>query len=117
MPSDTKKYKVAAVGPLELLSGLESLGVVVYHSPNHSTARKNIFEIIEGTVNNEKPFAVLLVVESLLKELSEDDYEKISQNPLPALLSIPDLHSEENSGLEKLRHLTTRAIGSDIFSS
>jgi vacuolar-type H+-ATPase subunit F/Vma7 len=118
MPSEnTKKYRVAAVGPRELLSGLESLGVVVYHATTTKSAQEKMEIIIQETVSDKDPFAIMLVVENLLQGLSEDAYQKISKNPLPALLSIPDLNSSDDTGLAKLRDMTTRAIGSDIFSS
>jgi len=117
MPSDSKKYKVAAVGPYELLSGLESLGVVVHHATIAEDAKKKIFQIIEETATGSNPYAIMMVVENLLQKLSEDDYGKITKHPLPALLSIPEINSSEDTGLEKLRDMTTRAIGSDIFSS
>ncbi|MBS3903543.1 MAG: hypothetical protein KGZ30_04205 [Anaplasmataceae bacterium] len=116
MPFDSKKYKVAAVGPHELLSGLESLGVVIYHATTTMDAKEKMSQIIEKTVSGSKPYAIMMVVENLLKGLSEDDYRRITQHPLPALLSIPEINSKEDTGLDKLRDMTTRAIGSDIFT-
>lgn len=116
MLSSDKKYKVAAVGPSELLSGLESLGVVMYEASSAEKAREQIFEIIENTLTDKEPFAIVMVLENFIEALTEDDRKKIFQHALPVLLSIPHLNSLEESGLSKLRELTTRAIGSDIFS-
>lgn len=104
--------KVAAVGPRELISGLQAFGVVIIHATNSEEALAAIKEVRTG---NEE-YGIVFVTESLLSGLSEEEYESVLGTDLPVLLTIPDLSSSPDAGLEKLSALTKRAVGIDIFS-
>ena len=112
MEQDTQNMKVAAVGPRELISGLQAFGVVIMHATNSEEALTAIKSVREG---NEK-YGIVFVTESLLSSLSEEEYESVLGTNLPVLLTIPDLSSSPDAGLEKLSALTKRAVGIDIFS-
>lgn len=103
--------KVAAVGPKELISGLQAFGVEIKHATNTEEALEAIKEIRNGT----EEYGIIFVTESLVSGFSEEDYELAVGEDLPVLLTIPDLSSEEDAGLEKLASLTKRAVGIDIF--
>lgn len=104
--------KVAAVGPKELISGLQAFGVVIMHATNSEEVLAAIKEVLESS----EEYGIVFVTESLLSGLSEEEYESVLGTDLPVLLTIPDLNSSEDAGLEKLSALTRRAVGIDIFS-
>jgi len=111
MPTNNS-YQVAAVGPAELISGLQSVGIKTYPATDGASA----VTAIKSIIDSETPFACVCVTESLYGQIDAETLETLTVNNLPVLLTIPDFHSDKNSGLNKLRDLAKRAIGSDIFS-
>ncbi|MCA9359189.1 hypothetical protein KC926_03220 [Candidatus Kaiserbacteria bacterium] len=107
----TNNYQMAAVGPAELISGLQAVGIKTFPATDVTSAVQRIVEIRQS----DTAFACICVTESLMKQIDAETMEQISDNSLPVLLTIPDFHSDKNAGLDKLRNLTKRAIGSDIL--
>lgn len=110
MPTN-KTYQMAAVGPAELISGLQAVGIKTFPATDVKSAVEAIIQIRQGDAD----FACICITESLMKQIDAETMEEISDNNLPVLLTIPDFHSDKNAGLNKLRELTKRAIGSDIL--
>lgn len=117
MPSTT--YNIAVVGPADTISGFRALGVDVFDAHTADEAREHIIAIrrmTSGEGEQNKPYAVVLVVDSLLAGLSDDDYKRLTTGALPALLAIPSITSDTEASTRKLRELAEKAIGSDILS-
>ncbi len=114
---DTKKqYKVAVVGPKDLVFGFKALGATVMPAQDSNQALEVIAEAREQTISGgEEKFAVIMVTAGLAQGISDDDYKKITRGALPAVVVIPDLVSEKEAGERKLKELTEKAIGSDIL--
>lgn len=110
MPTNNS-YQVAAIGPAELISGLQSVGIKTYPATDGISA----VEAIKAVRLDEIPFACICVTESLMNQIDAETMETLTADSLPVLLTIPDFNSDKNAGLEKLRDLAKRAIGSDIF--
>lgn len=106
--------RALAIGPRELLSGLAAFGVEV----RHATSAEEVLESVKTVraEQTENPYALIFITESIVKEMSEAEYGTVMGDDLPVVLTIPDLNSEPNAGLEKLASLTKRAVGVDIFS-
>jgi len=103
---------VAALGPKELLSGLAAFGVKVFHTIDAKGALETVATLRTGS----EKYGIVFISESLVSKLSEEEYETILGADLPVVLTIPDLTSSPDAGLEKLANLTKRAVGVDIFS-
>lgn len=105
--------RVLAVGPRELISGLAAFGVAV----RHATEKEDAMAIIKETraEQSRSPYAIIFITESLASGMSESEYEIVIGEELPVVLTIPDLSSDKDAGLAKLRALTKRAVGIDIF--
>jgi vacuolar-type H+-ATPase subunit F/Vma7 len=104
--------KIAAIGPRELLSGLGALGTQVYHA----TTSEEALHIARSIKNDSKEYGIIFITEKLVTGMHPEEYESILGTDLPVILTIPDLTSEPDAGLEKLAELTKRAVGIDIFS-
>jgi V/A-type H+-transporting ATPase subunit F len=110
MPSNS--YHIAAIGPIELISGLQSVGITTFAATTSEEALSQLRLIRQG----DERFACVCITESLMKNINPEDINTKDAESLPVILTIPDLHSSKNAGLDKLRELTKRAIGSDILS-
>lgn len=111
MPTNTN-LQIAAIGPAELVSGLQAVGIVMFAATNGREAATQLAAIR----TNATPYACVCITESIAKELTAEEIAGGKEaNSLPVILTIPDLHSDKNAGLDKLRELTKRAIGSDIL--
>ncbi len=106
-----------AIGPREVIQGLAAFGVDIVDTVNKTVALETIREARARTAANADPVAVIFITESLVSSLDSVEYQTLLSNELPVVLTIPDLFSDPNAGLEKLRSLTKRAIGTDIFSN
>jgi len=106
-------YRVAIVGPKKMTSGFKSLGVDVYDAEDGNRAVEVIKDIKKGI--SEKPYAVIMLMERLAEEISEEEHAAISKDALPAIVILPGLEGSSGKGLAKLKKLAERAVGSDIL--
>lgn len=113
MPMSTNSMRTIALGPKELLSGLAAFGVEMRHLTTKDEALTALRSI--RAEQTDTPYAIVFVVESIVREWNEEEYAEALGSELPIVLTIPDLTSSADAGLEKLRALTKRAIGSDIL--
>jgi len=112
--STKETMRVLAVGPRELVSGLSAFGVEVRHATN----KEETLAIVKEARASQKtqPYAIIFITESMVSGMSESEYSAVLGEDLPVVLTIPDLSSDQDAGLEKLSALTKRAVGVDIFS-
>lgn len=130
-------YKIAIVGPKKVVSGFKSLGVDAFNAEDAENAVAVIRELrAKGkddlparlperersqtgdaqAGSTETPYAVVIVTENLVSNMSEDDYARITKGALPALVVLPGLEGSTGQSKKKLKELTERAVGSDILS-
>lgn len=110
------KYGIGIVGPKDVVSVFKATGADVFEASTGSEAFEVLRQIKRDTQSTEdvKKFAVVMIIESLLQEISDDDYEKVASGALPAIVAIPGLEGATGVSKEKLRKLAEKAIGSDI---
>lgn len=112
--STKKMMHALAVGPRELFSGLAAFGVEIRHATSKDEAIAVVTEV--RSIQSQKPYAIIFIAESLTAEMNENEYAMVMGEDLPVVLTVPDLLSNEDAGLQKLRSLTKRAVGVDIFA-
>lgn len=102
------------IGPRELVSGLSAFGVEV----RPATTKQEALEIIRSIREHQAhiPYAIIFLTETIAGQMDEKEYESLLGDDLPVVLTIPDLGSDANAGLSKLKNLAKRAVGVDIFS-
>jgi vacuolar-type H+-ATPase subunit F/Vma7 len=110
-------YKVAIIGPESVISGFKMLGVVAYNAQDSEEMMRAYEQIQEKTSdqNSDEKYAVVIVIEELLKHISDDDYARMTREPLPAMIALPGIEGSQGLGSQRLKKLTEKAIGSDIF--
>ena len=109
-------YKVAIVGPKQVISGFKALGV----TPFDATTSKEALEILETLKNNVEEqqgeqFATVILIESLASGIPQDDMEKVMRGALPAIVLLPGVEGSTGAGVEKLKRLAEKAVGSDVL--
>lgn len=109
-------YKVAIVGQPGVITGFSALGVESHVAQTVTEAQDAISAIVEKTnkeVGAEK-YAVVLVVEDLLRNIPEKEYKILTKNVLPSIVAVPGVEGSTGYTADRLRDFTIRAIGSDI---
>lgn len=117
MSTNTSLASAVAIGPREIIQGLAAFGVEIKDVFEKTDALTELREARTRTKDGVTPVAVVFITESLVASFDEKEYQELLSNDLPVVLTIPDLTSTPSAGLEKLRALTKRAVGTDIFGS
>ncbi len=111
-----QEYKTAIIGPSNVISGFKALGVIPFDAEDGETALDVLKKIKKGTQNEtDVKFAVVLIIENIANKIPADEFEKVSRGALPAILTLPGLEGSTGAGVEKLKSLAERAVGSDIL--
>jgi len=111
MPTNPTQ-KIAAIGPRELISILESVGIDTYGA---TTTKTEVEMQIRSIQEKKGEYAILCITEGLIKTLEPALLTELRSTITPALLVIPDLASLPESGVDRIRELAKRATGSDIL--
>jgi len=111
------EYKIAIIGPGSIISGFKMLGVTAFDVQDSEGMLRTYQEIQKKTLDPDsvEKYAVVIVIEELLQHISDDEYNRMTRNPLPALVSLPGIEGSKGQGSQRLKMLTEKAIGSDIF--
>lgn len=114
-----KNYTIAMIGPHDLVSGFRALGAHIFNAENGADALNEIKKIkkITESEEDETRYAVVFVIDSLVRDIPDDEYQKATEGALPSVITIPGLNADKEAGSRKLRQLTEKAIGSDILSN
>lgn len=62
-------------------------------------------------------YGVVFITEDLAATISQDDERKLQRGALPAIIPLPSIHTPDGTsyGLQRLKRIVERAIGSDIL--
>ncbi len=110
-------YKIAIIGPKNIISGFKALGVVPFDIDDGKEALdliRSIKKDIKENADSDK-FAVIILMEEVAKRINSDEFEKVSGGALPAVVVLPGIDGGSGAGLSKLKALAKRAVGSDIL--
>ena len=111
-----KGYKVAIVGPKQVISGFKALGVTPFGASTSEEALE-ILETLKKNVEEQKgeQFATVILIESLAANIPQDDMEKVMRGALPAIVLLPGVEGSTGAGVVKLKRLAEKAVGSDVL--
>ncbi len=112
------KYNIAIIGPKDVILGYKALGVTPFVAEDGSTAFDTLKQIkhnIEKGGSDVTKFAIVILIEAILKKIPAENMEDISQGALPAIVVIPGLEGSTGEGVAKLKRLAEKAVGSDIL--
>ncbi len=115
-------YKIAIIGTKMITAGFSALGCDVKNVSNKEEAKNILFELKRAKQdedNEESPgkYAIIFVLEEFIKDISQDDYKKLSSGALPAIIPIPSHKGATGFGETKIRRIVEKAVGSDIFGN
>lgn len=114
------QYNIAIIGPKDTILGFKALGLIpvpVLNSEEALEALKKLKEekIEEGEETRPK-YAIIFVIEDLAKAIPKDEYKKLSEDVLPAIIPISGSKGSTGFGLTRISRMVEQAVGSDIFN-
>ncbi|MFC1733646.1 V-type ATP synthase subunit F [candidate division KSB1 bacterium] len=111
---------MAIIGPRETILGFKALGLEPVYATDPKEAVEHLFSLkrekvdIDGETKNK--YAIVFILEELAREVTADDYKKLSADPLPAIIPLPGHLGTTGYGLQKLKSIVEKAVGMDILS-
>ncbi|MBP6881415.1 MAG: hypothetical protein KBC35_02210 [Candidatus Pacebacteria bacterium] len=117
MSTNDQEYKIAIVGPENMVSGFRALGVESFHAHTAAEALTQLRHIKQQTVDplSVKRYAVVCIIEDLVALVDQVEYAKIVDGPLPAVVLLPGQTGSSGFALERLRRLAEKAVGASII--
>ncbi len=110
-------YKVAIIGPPGVTTGFSALGAVPFAAYTPGDAQEILTKLIRktnDTTSVDEQYAVVIVIEELLRGIPEKEYKVLAKNILPSIVAVPGVEGSQGYMTQRLRDYTIRAIGSDI---
>jgi len=111
------KCSVAIVGLQAEISPFSALGLVSFPVTSVEECRETLFLIKKKQRDGGAEFGIVFVTEQFLRDISREDYEKLSAGALPAIIPLPSESGNTGFGNEKIRRIVEKAVGSDIFGN
>lgn len=113
------KHDIAIIGPKEVVFGFKAIGVNTHFSSNAETTLTTLQELkSEKIMDSDLPrYAIIFILEAHAKAIPEDDYKKLTSDPLPAIIALPGPEGSTGFGLDRLGQIVEKAIGSNILKS
>ena len=114
------QYKMAIIGPRETILGFKALGLEPVYATESKKALENLYDLkgerveVEGESINK--YAIIFIMEELARDITPEDYKKLSAEPLPAIIPLPSHLGTTGYGLQKLKTIVEKAVGMDILS-
>lgn len=104
-------YEIAILGNEETILGFKALGVKAYPVESEEDAIASLDKIMD-----KQATAVLFITEDWAVKLGKrlDQYR---ESALPALITIPSQKGSSGMGLDNIKKIVERAVGSDILSN
>ncbi len=115
------KYGIAIIGRREEILGFAAVGLTLFPAESADAAREILFDlkraITDETAADTKRYAIVFVMEEFVRELTPEDFAKLSAGALPSIISLPGNSGSSGYGNEKIRRIVEKAVGSDIFGN
>lgn len=113
-------HKMAIVGSKEVCSAFRMLGAAAFPVQSAPQALQTIFNLKKETIRDEQgkehnTYAVIFVTENFLQDIAPDDEKRLAKGMLPAIIPLPTHKGTTGYGLQRIKRIVERAIGSDIL--
>lgn len=109
--SNTQSQAIAYLGPFGGGFGFSIAGVDVRECAHGDDMVKTLKSLVAAKEHN------IIFVDETLAENELDVIAKLNQEPLPAIILLPNPASTQHVAATNLQQLMVRAIGSDIFEN
>ena len=77
MSKATTQYKIAIIGPTDVVSGFRALGVDTFSAHNSDLALEQLKNIKQLSANRESAYAVVCIIEDLMIGMDEKEYQRV----------------------------------------
>jgi V/A-type H+-transporting ATPase subunit F len=117
MSKNIDQYKIAIIGPNDVVSGFKVLGVESFVAHDSEEVVLQLKKIKHMTASGEENsvFAVVCIIEDLMHNIDEKEYAKAVSGALPAIVILPSSKGSQGLAEARLRKLAERAIGASII--
>jgi len=115
--STASQYRIAIIGPTDMVSGFRALGVEAIDAQT-GTAALDALRRIKQLTNDpaaDAKYAVVCVIEDLMQDIDPAEYAKVVAGPLPAVIILPGPEGSKGFAIKRLRKLAEQAVGSAII--
>ena len=114
------KYRIAIVGPREVVAGFALLGADVQPATTPVEAVEALYKLkrtmhVDEAGKERNVYGIVFVSEDLASGISPEDEKKLARGALPAIIPLPSHRGSSGHGLARLKRIVERAIGSDIL--
>lgn len=115
--STTNHYRIAIVGPTDMVSGFKALGVEAFDASTASEALDHLRQIKKVTIDpaDDRAYAVVCVIDDVMHDVDQTEYAKVIAGALPAMVVLPGPAGASGVAVERLRLLAQKAVGSAII--
>jgi vacuolar-type H+-ATPase subunit F/Vma7 len=109
-------YKIAIIGPTDTVSGFRALGVVNFEATTNEAALEQL-RVIKAinAAGGEEQYAIVCIIETLLTDVDQAEFKKLTADALPAIVSLPGPDGSTGFAIGRLRALAEQAVGSAII--
>ena len=113
-------YKISIVGGREAIIGFKALGLEPVFVSEPVEAVEALYSLkrerVEVDGDSKNKYAIIFIMEDLMSAITDDDYKKLSADPLPAIIPLPGHLGSSGYGLKKLKTIVEKAVGMDILN-
>ncbi len=116
------KYSIAIIGNKDTILGFKALGLKTFDATNGEDATKLLYDlkkeevlIDENSEETRPAYAIIFITEDLAMNIPAEDYKKLSEGALPAIVPVPGSKGASGYGIKQIGKMVEKAIGSDIF--
>jgi V/A-type H+-transporting ATPase subunit F len=112
MSTNNNEYRIAIIGPSDVVSGFRALGVEAFDAASGATALERLRTLKAET---DRPYAVVCLIEELFTDVDPAEFQKATAGALPAVVLLPGPSGSTGLALARLRRLAEKAVGSAII--
>jgi len=116
------KYSIAIVGNKDTILGFKALGLDTFDANTTEQAVEILYQLkkekilLNPTTQESKiKYAIIFITEDLAKDISKEDYKKLSKSAMPAIIPVPGSKGSTGYGIRRIGKIVEQAVGSDIF--
>ena len=113
----TTDYKIAVLGPKEVIAAFGAVGFSTYEVTNANAVLARLDKIKDITIDESNPvvYAVVCIIEDVLDNIDTEKYNQLTKDALPAVISLPGLAGSSGFAIQRLRSIAEQAVGSSII--
>jgi len=105
------KYKIAIIGSGDAVAGFKAVGVDAIAIADLEEAKNQV-----NTIYNSTEYAALFITEDWYDQL-KNFINELPAKALPSIVAIPSQAGSTGAGLDALKTIVEKAVGSDILSN